>query len=99
MNPIHPTDELLAVAGRVLWFKEPSAALNDPIHFLAYAMKLGTADDLVALDNAGINLAHFREVLDNAPAGIFDERSWAYWNLRCGRSPVPPIPVRRLDLV
>jgi hypothetical protein len=25
-------------------------------------MKLGTADDLVALDNAGINLAHFKEV-------------------------------------
>jgi hypothetical protein len=97
MKPFEPTPELLEVASRVVWFKEPSATLNDPIHFLAYAMKLGTADDLIALDKAGINLAHFQEVLDNTPSGIFDERSWAYWNLRCGRKPVPPLPVRKLD--
>src|ERR1700733_9873703 len=98
MKPFQPTPELLEVAGRVVWFKEPQETLDNPIHFLAYAMKLGTADDLIALDKAGVSLAHFREVLDNAPAGIFDERSWSYWNLRCGRTPVPPLPVRKLDL-
>jgi len=98
MKPFQPTQELLEVAGRVVWFKEPKTTLDDPIHFLAYAMKLGTADDLVALDKAGINLIHFREVLDNAPAGVFDARSWTYWNLRCGRQPVPPLPVRNFDL-
>ena len=97
MKPIQPTPELLEVAERVVWFKKPTETLDDPIHFLAYAMKSGTADDLVALDRAGINLAHFREVLDNAPAGIFDERSWTYWNLRCGRRPVPPLPERKFD--
>ena len=78
MKPILPTTELLAVAARVIGFKKPSAALDDPIHFLAHAMKLGTANDRVALDKAGINLVHFTEVLDKAPAGIFDECSWSY---------------------
>ena len=96
MNSLPPTSELLHVARRVIWFKEPVAALQDPIHFLAHAMNLGTADDLAALDKAGISLTHYNEVLDHAPAGIFDERSWAYWNLRCGHRPVPPMPVRQL---
>ena len=80
-----PTAELLKVAERVVWFKKPHDTLNDPVHFLAHAMQWGTADDLVALDRAGINLAHFSEVLDKAPAGIFDARSWAYWNLVSAR--------------
>ena len=39
--------------------------------------------------------ADFREVLDRAPAGIVDARSWAYWNLKMGRYPAPPMPERR----
>jgi hypothetical protein len=31
----------------------------------------------------------YREVLQFAPAGVFDVRSWAYWNLVCGRHPTP----------
>lgn len=30
------TPELLAVAERVVWFKPPSEALADPVHFLAH---------------------------------------------------------------
>jgi hypothetical protein len=37
----------------------------------------------------------FQEALDKAPPGIIDARSWAYWNLKCGREPAPPLPVRR----
>lgn len=37
----------------------------------------------------------FREVLENAPAGVFDARSWAYWNLKCDRSPYPHLPTRQ----
>jgi hypothetical protein len=36
-----------------------------------------------------------REVLDGAPPGIIDPRSWAYWNSKMGRYPPPPLPVRR----
>ena len=94
MRPLPETPELLAVAERVVWFKSPSEALADPVHFLAHVMTYGTVEDLRALgDLAGPN--DFREVLDKAPAGVFDARSWAYWNLKCGRTPSPPLPVRR----
>lgn len=35
------------------------------------------------------------EALDNAPPGIIDARSWAYWNNVLGRYPPPPMPKRR----
>jgi len=38
MKPLPPTPELLAVARRVVWFKEPDEALADPVHFLAHVM-------------------------------------------------------------
>jgi hypothetical protein len=57
-------------------------------------MTYGTLEDLRALHGV-IGPDEFREVLDNAPPGVFDARSWAYWNLKCSRSPAPPLPVRR----
>lgn len=94
MKPLPTTPDLLKVARRVVWFKEPEEALADPVHFLAHVMTYGTVEDLKALQGvAGVE--EFREVLENAPAGIFDARSWAYWNLRCGRIPSPPLPTRK----
>ncbi|MBF0339045.1 MAG: hypothetical protein HQL05_14600 [Nitrospirae bacterium] len=90
--PVTPT--LLNVARRVVWFKEPEEALSDPVHFIAHVMTYGTVEDLVAIEGI-VGQEEFRQVLDNAPPGIFDRRSWAYWNLKCGRQPVPPLPVRR----
>lgn len=29
----------------------------------------------------------YREVVEHAPPGVFDSRSWGYWNLICGRRP------------
>jgi len=93
MKPLPATPELLNVARRVVWFKKPEAALADPVHFLAHVMTYGMIEDLKAL--AGIiEPAELCEVLDHAPPGIFDRRSWAYWNLKCGREPVPPLPTR-----
>ncbi len=94
MKPIPETPELLAVAERVVWFKPPREALAEPFHFLAHVMTYGTMDDLRALDGI-IGPDEFREALDHAPAGVFDARSWAYWNLKCHRFPAPPLPVRR----
>lgn len=87
------TAALLAVARRVVWFKEPAEALADPVHFLAHVMTYGTVEDLRALQDV-IGLEELREVLEHAPPGVFDPRSWAYWNLKCGRVPIPPLPVR-----
>jgi hypothetical protein len=93
MNPLPSTPTLLKVARRVVWFKDPAATLADPVLFLAHVMTYGTVEDLAAvLDVTG--LAPFRQALDNAPPGIFDPRSWAYWHLRFGRSPPPLMPRR-----
>ena len=93
MKPLPYTPELLAVAERVVWFKPPGETLTDPIHFLAHVMTYGTLEDLRALVGV-IGPNEFLEALDNAPPGVFDARSWAYWNLKCGRFPAPPLPAR-----
>jgi hypothetical protein len=93
MTRLPHTPELVAVAERVVWFKKPAETLADPIHFLAHAMTYGTVDDLRIL-NRFVVADDFREVLAAAPPGIFDPRSWAYWNIKFGYDPPPPLPVR-----
>jgi hypothetical protein len=90
MKSLPATQPLLNVARRVVWFKKPEEALADPVHFLAHVMTYGTVEDLKALKGKD----EFREALEKAPPGIFDARSWVYWNLKCGRQPVPPLPTR-----
>ena len=94
MKPLPTTSDLLSVAERVVWFKAPHEALADPVHFLAHVMTYGTVEDLRALKGL-VGQSEFIEALEHAPPGIFDPRSWAYWNLKCGRVPAPPFPVRR----
>jgi hypothetical protein len=94
MKPLSLTPALLTVAQRVVWFKDPIEALADPVHFLAHVMTYGTVEDLRALRGI-IGLDEFWEVLEHAPPGIFDARSWADWNLKCGQAPAPPLPMRR----
>jgi len=94
MKPLPQTAALLAVAKRVVWFKEPADALADPVHFLAHVMTYGTVEDLRVVESV-VGEKEFLETLDRAPAGIFDPRSWAYWNLKCGRVPAPTLPVRQ----
>jgi hypothetical protein len=93
VKPLPPNPALLWVARRVIWFEEPETALANPMRFLAYVMVYGTIEDLRALRGM-IGKDEYREALEHAPPGIFDHRSWAYWNLICGRWPAPPLPVR-----
>ncbi|MDP2605608.1 MAG: hypothetical protein Q8S00_23950 [Deltaproteobacteria bacterium] len=94
MKPLPNTEALLAVAKRVVWFKEPADALADPLHFLAHVMTYGTVEDLRVVESVA-GEEEFLETLDHAPAGVFDPRSWAYWNLKYGRVPAPALPVRQ----
>jgi hypothetical protein len=95
MKALPMTPELLRVARRVVWFEEPARALADRVQFLAHLMVFGTVEDLKALRGI-VSKDDYRELLEHAPAGVFDARSWAYWNLVCGRQPTPPLPMRRL---
>ncbi len=97
MITLPATDELLAIARRIIWFEPPEQALSDPIRFLAYAMARATAEDMVIIRRYVSNL-DFIAALDAAPPGIIDPRSWSYWNLViANRYPAPPMPTRRFD--
>ena len=87
------TTELAAVARRVIWFEEPEQALSEPVRFACYAMTYGTHEDMRILRRY-LSDDDLRKALDVAPPGVFDPRSWAYWNLKFGRSSAPPMPVR-----
>ncbi len=78
-----------------MWFEEPAEALSDTVRFAAYALARATHEDMQLL-RAFMTDDDLREALDNAPPGIIDARSWAYWNSRLGRYPAPPMPARRL---
>jgi hypothetical protein len=93
MKVLPVTAALLRVARRVIWFEEPARALADPVQFLSHVMVFGSVEDLQALRGI-VGKDDYREVLERAPPGIFDARSWAYWNLICGRQPAPALPVR-----
>ncbi|WP_428539933.1 hypothetical protein [Rhodopila sp.] len=95
MKPIPLTPETAAVARRLVWFEDPAEALSDPIRFMAYAMASATHQDMNVL-RRHVSDEDFLEALDNAPPGIIDPRSWAYWNSRVGRYPAPPLPARDL---
>jgi hypothetical protein len=95
VSPLPRTPELLRVAQRVVWFKPPESTLDDPIHFLVHVMTYGTPEDLAAVSSV-VGRETLGEVLDRVPPGVFDARSWAYWNVICGRQPPPPMPARKL---
>jgi hypothetical protein len=91
------TPELLDVAKRVVWFKEPEKTLDNPVHFLAYLMTYCLPED-IRIVKKYLTLEDFKYALEHAPPGVFDARSWAYWNLVCHRDPMPPLPVRHLTM-
>ena len=94
MKPLPNSPDLLDVAPRVIWFEPAQAALADPVRFLTYLMARGTIEEIRVV-RRHVSLDDFREALEHAPPGVMDERSWAYWNIKFGRYPVPPLPQRR----
>jgi len=87
--------ELREVAERVVWFEPPDETLRLPVRFLAYVMAQGSVKDIRAARQA-FSRDEFLEALQNAPAGIFSPRIWAYWNLMLDCEPPLPIPEREV---
>ena len=90
--------ELEAVARRTVWFKPPAEAIESPIHFIAHVLTYGTHEDVVTLRKY-ISDDELAEAVEHAPAGIFDPRSWAYWNLKIGRYTAPALPILEIRAV
>lgn len=85
--------ELLEVARGVVWFKEPEDTVSDPVFFLAHVMTYGTIEE-VGIAKKYFTPDDFFYALKHAPPGVFDARSWAFWNTVFDRVPVPEMPKR-----
>ena len=87
--------DLARVAKRMVWFEKPEEALRSPDFFLAHVMTYGTVQDVMTAEKY-FTRDDFRHALEHAPPGVFDARSWTYWNTIFNRVPVPEMPRRRL---
>lgn len=96
MKPLPQNPDLIAMAPRIIWFEPAETALADPVRFLTYLMARGTIEEIKVVRRY-MSLDNFREALEHAPPGVMDKRSWAYWNMKFGRYPVPPMPQRRFS--
>ncbi len=92
------SEELLAVAKRIFCFGTPEEALEFPKRFLTYAMTYASDEDITILRKY-FSEDDFKATLDDAAPGIFDQSSWAKWNERYNRTPVPPLPRRQIPRV
>ena len=87
------TKELKKAVEHCVWFEPAEQAVQDIARLAAYVLTYGTPEDTYALRDQ-IDTETLIECLDKAPPGIYDERSWAYWNLVAGRYNPPPMPER-----
>lgn len=100
MHPMVFTDpacrrELRPVAAALMWWQPPEVSLSQPARFLAQVMVLATWRQVQTV-RAVCGWEAFREVLDHAPPGVFDRRSWSYWHAFFGL-PERPLPTRALS--
>lgn len=77
-------ERLLSIAARLMWWLEPEDALAQRTRFLGQVMALGTWED-VQVARRAFGWDAFRAALEQAGAGVFDPRSWAYWHAFFGR--------------
>ncbi|MBS0386429.1 MAG: hypothetical protein JSS00_13900 [Proteobacteria bacterium] len=94
MKPLVLTPPLRRAAERCVWYEPPEAAIRDAPRLVAHILTFGSIEDVGAL-RTQYSDEDLREALQAAPPGIFDARSWAYWNLVLGRYDAPAPPTRR----
>lgn len=86
--------QLTGIARELFWWQAPEVSLSNPRRFLAQLMTLGTWQE-TQLARSAFSRDDFKDALLNAPAGVFDLRSWAYWRNVFGL-PEAELPKRSL---
>lgn len=84
-------------ARKYVWWETPEVAIRRPLRVVAQVMDIGDYDDVQALI-ASVGESVFRQAIERAEPGQFNDRSWAYWHHRLGLAPngrVPAAPRRR----
>jgi hypothetical protein len=94
-SDVFPEAKLRPVAERLFWWLSPEKALEDMPRFIPQVMTFGTWDDIQKTLKL-VGETAFRAVIENPPAGVFDEKSWHYWHVLFRIDPVPPLPRRKL---
>ncbi|PYT69719.1 MAG: hypothetical protein DMG41_29715 [Acidobacteria bacterium] len=77
----------------LFWHSGRSAGI--PNTLLTYAMTYASDEDIETLKKY-FSDDEFKAALDDPAPGIFDQSSWTKWNQRYGRTPIPPLPKRRI---
>ena len=102
MKTQYPTWKDLPILQKMtkyLWWKSPAEALERPGRLVTQVMNIGDYSDICLLAHE-IGERGFKEVLQQAEAGEFDERSWHYWHYRLGlatcEADIPTLPSRML---
>jgi hypothetical protein len=96
MHRASSAEEIGSIAKRVMWWQPADRTLKRPLRFVAQVMAIGSFDEIERV-RARYGERAFGRALTEAPAGVFDPRSWHYWHLVLGRAPVPPLPIRRFQ--
>ena len=86
-------------AKKYVWWKSPEEAIQFPARIIAQVMNIGDYDDVQNLLNQ-VGEESLRDVIQNAEAGQFSEKSWFYWHYRLRLAQydkVPSLPVRKVE--
>lgn len=89
---------LRRLARRYVWSESPESVLRRPdgIHdLICQILRLGTLQDFRTASRV-FGADAIREALISARPGQLDDRSWTFWHLVFGISPVPPAPRRQV---
>jgi hypothetical protein len=88
-----PDPRLPELTARYVWWQPPAVTCREPLTLLWSILKLGTAEDYIAVRDL-FGQAALVDALRRAPPGAVDERSWLFWHRHFGL-PEAPWPRRR----
>lgn len=94
-SAIKHSQQLDQLAKRYIWWNSLDWAYAHPTIFLANIMDIGNWDDIQMLRKM-VGDTLLKQVLLNASAGYFHQRSWDYWHVKFGIKPIPSLPKRNL---
>ena len=86
-------DRAVSMAHKYVWWKPPAETLAEPRLLVAQMMTIGTLEDVQWLLSCTPS-DELRAVLRDPPVGVFNGRSWTYWQRRLNGDPIPPLPKR-----
>ena len=93
MQDLTMTKDLKMLCQRYVWWETPEWACKHPTILLANLMNTGTWED-IQLARKLLSDPLLKQALLEAPPGYFSYRSWDYWHLKFGLTPIPPLPKR-----